>query len=306
MPSYFTGANWYKGALHCHTSVSDGAVPPLELIRRYRARGFSFAAITDHDFLGYYPESEDDAFVCLAGAELIQRVDEFNDKYRGTHIVTLARELSGEFGTLGVRVEYKDTTSVSDLNSYLLRRRQAGNMMILAHPYWSYLDFEDVARLNHCFAMELFNGVANSMGLGESLPYWDYALRRGKRIFGVATDDHHALGGDFAAGWVCVRADILSRQAIFESLLSGNFYSSTGPAILDYGIDSGKVYVRSAPARAIRFIAYGPDCEPDLTILNNPGPFEYGEYKLTGRESYVRAEVVGVDGGHAWTNPVFF
>jgi hypothetical protein len=104
-----------------------------------------------------------------------------------------------------------------------------------------------------------------------------------------------------------VRADSLSRQAIFDSLQSGNFYSSTGPAILDYGIDTGKVYVRSAPARAIRFITYGPDCEPDLKILSNPGPFEYGEYALTGRESYVRAEVVGMDGGgRAWTNPVFF
>jgi hypothetical protein len=44
-----------------------------------------------------------------------------------------------------------------------------------------------------------------------------------------------------------------------------------------------------------------------LKILSNPGPFEYGEYALTGRESYVRAEVVGMDGGgRAWTNPVFF
>lgn len=306
MSSYFNGTNWYKGALHCHTSVSDGEVPPLELIGRYRARGYSFVAITDHDFLGHYPEAEGEGFVCLAGAELIQRVDEFNDKFRGTHIVTLARELSGEFGTPGVRVDYKSRTCAGELNSYLLRRKQAGNVMILAHPYWSYLDFENVAALEHCFAMELFNGVANSMGMGESLPYWDYALRRGKRILGVATDDHHALGGDFAAGWVCVKAGSLSRQAIFEGLLSGSYYSSTGPVILDYGIDSGKVYVRSAPARAIRFIAYGQDCEPDLKILSNPGPFEYGEYTLTGRESYVRAEVVGMDGGRAWTNPVFF
>lgn len=220
--------------------------------------------------------------------------------------MALSRDPSGEFGTPGTKIAYDDHVGHDALNAYLSRRRQGGNSLIFAHPYWSYLDFADAAAVEHCFAMELFNGVANSMGLGESLAYWDYMLRRGKRIFGVATDDHHALGGDFEAGWVCVKADALSRESIFESLLSGNYYSSTGAQILDFGMDSVRVYVHAAPSRAIRFIAFGKDCEPDLTALGKPGPVEYGEYMLTGRECYVRAEVVGFDGSRAWTNPIFF
>jgi len=40
-----------KGALHTHTTCSDGALTPEELLRVYRDLGFDFVALTDHDFL---------------------------------------------------------------------------------------------------------------------------------------------------------------------------------------------------------------------------------------------------------------
>ncbi|MBI2434814.1 MAG: hypothetical protein HYV26_18315 [Candidatus Hydrogenedentes bacterium] len=40
-----------KGALHTHTTKSDGMLTPLELLRVYRDLGFDFVALTDHDFL---------------------------------------------------------------------------------------------------------------------------------------------------------------------------------------------------------------------------------------------------------------
>lgn len=40
-----------KGALHIHTTCSDGALLPEEALRVYRGLGFDFAALTDHDFL---------------------------------------------------------------------------------------------------------------------------------------------------------------------------------------------------------------------------------------------------------------
>jgi hypothetical protein len=168
------------------------------------------------------------------------------------------------------------------------------------------MDFADAAAVEHCFAVELFNGVCHLTGVGENLAYWDYMLRRGKRILGVATDDHHGLGGDLAAGWVCVKADALSRESIFAGLLSGSFYSSTGPEILDFGVEGGKAYIRCAPARAVKFIAYGENCWPGPVQAGPGGAVEYGEYALTGRESYVRAEIEGLDGRRAWTNPIFF
>lgn len=45
------GAAPLKGALHCHTTCSDGRLAPLEVLRLYREQGFDFVALTDHDFL---------------------------------------------------------------------------------------------------------------------------------------------------------------------------------------------------------------------------------------------------------------
>jgi hypothetical protein len=40
-----------KGALHTHTTCSDGQLTPAELVTAYRELGFQFVAITDHDHL---------------------------------------------------------------------------------------------------------------------------------------------------------------------------------------------------------------------------------------------------------------
>lgn len=40
-----------KGALHVHTTCSDGDLSPLEVLRIYRDLGFDFIALTDHDFI---------------------------------------------------------------------------------------------------------------------------------------------------------------------------------------------------------------------------------------------------------------
>ncbi len=40
-----------KGALHAHTTCSDGQLTPEEVLRAHHALGFDFLALTDHDFL---------------------------------------------------------------------------------------------------------------------------------------------------------------------------------------------------------------------------------------------------------------
>ncbi len=40
-----------KGALHTHTTCSDGDLSPEAVLRVYRDLGFDFVALTDHDFL---------------------------------------------------------------------------------------------------------------------------------------------------------------------------------------------------------------------------------------------------------------
>ncbi len=40
-----------KGALHTHTTCSDGELSWQEVLAEHRAQGFDFIALTDHDFL---------------------------------------------------------------------------------------------------------------------------------------------------------------------------------------------------------------------------------------------------------------
>jgi len=47
--------------LHCHSTVSDGILPPAELVRRAAANGVSVLALTDHDELAGLEEAADAA-----------------------------------------------------------------------------------------------------------------------------------------------------------------------------------------------------------------------------------------------------
>jgi len=40
-----------KGALHVHTTCSDGALTPEQAVEVYASLGFDFVALTDHDYL---------------------------------------------------------------------------------------------------------------------------------------------------------------------------------------------------------------------------------------------------------------
>ncbi|MEO9748569.1 MAG: PHP domain-containing protein, partial [Marinobacter sp.] len=60
--------------LHCHTTASDGALPPRELVARARARGVTHLAVTDHDTIAGLEEASEAAretgVTLIAGTEL--------------------------------------------------------------------------------------------------------------------------------------------------------------------------------------------------------------------------------------------
>ena len=47
--------------LHCHSTVSDGLLPPAELVRRAAANGVELFALTDHDEIDGLPEARQEA-----------------------------------------------------------------------------------------------------------------------------------------------------------------------------------------------------------------------------------------------------
>ena len=45
--------HFLKGALHCHTTRSDGRGEPAEVIRYHQEHGYDFMALTDHRIYNY-------------------------------------------------------------------------------------------------------------------------------------------------------------------------------------------------------------------------------------------------------------
>ena len=62
--------NWYKGNLHTHTTQSDGAVSPEEMMACYRKAGYDFLALSDHNRLTRVAAAPDGLRCwCVTGTE---------------------------------------------------------------------------------------------------------------------------------------------------------------------------------------------------------------------------------------------
>lgn len=77
--------------LHCHTTVSDGHLTPLELLQRAEEQSVQLLAITDHDTVGAYQQllDVDSSVALVSGIELSSQWANMS-----VHIVGLGIDLS--------------------------------------------------------------------------------------------------------------------------------------------------------------------------------------------------------------------
>ena len=315
--------NWYKGNLHSHTTNSDGHLTPAESVRMFRDHGYSFLAFTDHDrYSDYRNDFDGDDFIIIPGYEASAvlykdfglkkrvKVHHVNALLGTSRMVREAREpLPEHLEILPQRVYFKEWNGAAVLRDMVGRMRGMGFIAMYNHPIWSRVSEYEFAGEAGIFALEIFNyDTENESGTGFDTTHWDVMLSAGRRVWGTATDDNHNEGifDDSCGGWVTVRAPELTHDAIIENLLAGNFYSSAGPEIYDWRVRNGRAFVECSSVSRINFIA-GGEVGDGITVMGSPFADELtgGEYKLKGRETYVRAECIDMYGRKAWTNPIF-
>jgi len=87
--------------LHCHTTASDGALTPRELLQRAAAAGVDLLAITDHDTVDAYAELEDAG---APGPRIVPGI-EFSSQWSGhsIHVVGLGIDLDSPILEVAVR-----------------------------------------------------------------------------------------------------------------------------------------------------------------------------------------------------------
>ena len=290
-----------KGGLHCHTTRSDGKGDPADVIRLHHEKGYDFLAITDHRTYNYTNYAPEVPVTILPGMEF-DNVFERGNGFRCFHTVCVgpAKE-DGNGYEQDVKLISGTAKNQDEYQPYLDEIHAKKNLTIYCHPEWSSTPARYFDRLKGDFAMEIWNSgsvICNDMD--KDAPYWDELLGQGKKIYGVATDDGHAMD-QHCHGWVMVRAEN-NINAILKSLEEGKFYSSCGPEIYDFYVEDGKAVVKCSEVCKIRFHS---DMHPTRVYRGVDGPITEAEHNLKDSYRYIRAVVIDKDGKYAWTNPIF-
>lgn len=307
--AFARSGQFYRGNLHTHTSRSDGKRSVAQVASDYRSRGYDFVSLTDH-FLpnahfrpgetGFITVTDatslgDDRFITIPGAELHGPAMENGEIW---HIVAVGLPLDfpmlrdGETGPEVAR-----------------RAREAGAFVGLAHPHWNVVSEADALSIIDIIdAVEIYNhGCEVEVSRGYGLHMAEMLLNKGHRVTQYASDDahfNHARGAfhDAFGGWVQVKADALTAEAILASLKSGAYYSSTGPEIHDIQIEDGTVRVLSSPVETILVSGRGATFRTD----HNVSLIEFeADIRRMHDTPYICITVIDAHGRRAWSNPIW-
>ena len=267
------------------------------MIRQYANAGYDFLAITDHhryNFTNFAPET---GLLILPGME----ADRFLDG-KGmpvVHVVAVGPALDNGY-TDGQIIEYQRGGTAEDCQDIVDDVLAANNLAILAHPMWSGNTVDSVKALQGYQMLEVWNsGSALNWGVDTNSYHWDALLQEGRRIWGVASDDGHALQEN-CFGFVRVKAQ-KNVASILSALEKGEFYASCGPEIYDFYIEDGYACIHCSPVNQI--ILRNFSC-PHRSIRGEN--LTGGQIKLRDLcTDYIRAEIVDAKGRRAWTNPIF-
>jgi hypothetical protein len=273
-----------RGNLHGHSSERSGcsSVPLAEGIRRYRAAGAGFLAVTDHDHVSDLAEARASHpdMVFLEGFEhsSAENVLFVGERVPALHRLPLAESLAAAGGLLTV----------------ICHPRPRGD-----DDYWTV---EKILALSPRPAgIEVYNGHYRR----SRVPWkhrnplysdtWDGLLSRGARMWGFANDDFHDLP-DFGRAWNMAWVDSPTPSGVMHALASGRSYGTTGLLAESVAVEDSRVIVRLAGPAEGRFIG------PDGRVLSHSTGREF--CRRHDGEAYLRFEAQG-DAGMLWLQPFF-
>ena len=245
-------ALWLKGNIHSHSTFSDGSLTPAEMKDAYRHHGYDFLAVTDHDIYTDTRALTDDTFTMLQGFELWGNAASDRD----IHVNFLWADAVE--GVAPGQVMHLPQRNGRVCRDFCFRMRERGCYVMLNHPHWSMLTSPEVEDDNPYHAVEIINyGTEWLENTGDGSVFWTEMLYRGCRLWGGGSDDNHnhqpldSMYSDSFGGFTVVRARDRSLQAILEALMTGSFYTSTGPSIYDFYVEDDEIHVLCSPCERI-------------------------------------------------------
>ncbi|MBJ6360076.1 PHP domain-containing protein [Paenibacillus sp. GCM10012307] len=300
----------YKGNLHTHSTRSDGQYEPETVIHAYKNKGYDFMCLSDHEIYFKSDAYDDDRFIMIDGYEMACEMSwqKMAQQYHihGLLDRSLQSDCEFEHDEEHAKPDYESLDTIQELIDDM---RHKGNLVIMNHPEWSRNKPEDLLQLNNYFAIEIYNHQSElDEAVGFGVNHWDYLLKNGRKVFGIAGDDAHggeidAAISEFFGGWVEVEAEKLEQQSIINALKSGHYYSSSGPQITDLRVEDGFIKIECSPVKFIKFITH--PFNGRTLYHQDASSISTGAYRIEGNEQYIRIECVDFAGNIAWSNPIF-
>jgi hypothetical protein len=300
-PFSLKGRFW-RGNLHTHSNLSDGALPLDRTVEAYKVAGYDFVQMSEH-FIDRYRwpladtrQFRSNSFTTLLGAELHAMATSVGELW---HIVAA-----------GLPIGFEPPAPEETGPQLAARAAAAGAFIGIAHPAWSQLSIEDGHALEAAHAVEVYNhGCFVEVDRGDGWYLLDQLLRQGKRLTAFATDDAHFKSDDAFGGWVHVKAEALDPEALLAALKAGNYYSSQGPQIYELAIDSDELWIACSPVDAIAVVGHNSrsagrygraisEARIDLAGLGK----SWTEVK---QSPWIRVVLIDRAGRRAWTNPIW-
>lgn len=322
----------HKANMHTHTTQSDGAMNPAQVIDEYKARGYSILAITDHNRCTY-PWENWGRYPDLLGMLAIAGNEPSDHHHLNSFFVPF-------------------TTTSTSVDLTLTQVGLAGGLAVLNHPgryTYTVQDYVNWYNIHHhLFGLEVinqggrYNGNWSRVWPGNDIVLWDRILSimmPERPVWGLAADDMHTIG-HLGRDWLTylVPAPIPTAEATVtgweDRPWMQGFLSDTQPdeAIVREATERGQYYFSSigTHSTAVRNVLQTPvidsivvdDAAGTITIHATSGgqPLPASDYRwfsmaeqvhvgptinfrtTSGVEKYVRAELVGA-GGTTYTNP---
>ncbi len=284
---------WYRGAMHLHTTASDGKLSPDEALAFYKSQGYDFICFGDHWYVTV-PRDPENKILVIPGCE----IDTWENSTLGnTHVMCV--------GVDPARGQFRPTTrmGVSELWDFA---NSISDYCWIAHPWWSTQSPESLKSFPGLRAIEVYNNLfETSLAIGDGEYPWHMMLNEGQKIDAIAVDDAHGGPESCAQGWVMVRAAECTQASIIAALKAGDFYSTRGPKIESVEFTGTQMLVRTSPAKriAVRSSQFFGKLVQEI-----PGQ-SVTEIRLNlnlNDMDHVRVMVEDHEGKRAWSNPFYF
>ncbi|MBE7092232.1 MAG: hypothetical protein E7365_03515 [Clostridiales bacterium] len=307
---------FFKAAMHCHSTNSDGKLSVQEQKELFKKQGYSVVAFTDHEHLIDNSFLDDKDFLTITSCEIA--IKEFpkqstlkNTLMRVTHLNLYAQNqhnvvtpcynsVYDHFKNPNIEDkikfngEYNRIYSKDGINAIIKEAKSQGFLVSYNHPDWSLEDATDYLQYENFDFVEIYNHTCSCEGgEGYQIKVFDDILRSGKKVFATMADDSHKKESMFGA-FIMINAPELNYDTIMTALKNGEFYSSQGPLIYSLIKKGNEVTVECSSAKRISISTKGRRCDAktgkDLTKAT---------FKLKESDGYFRITVIDEFNNHA-------